>query len=67
MRRLIKKFGDLRISEDAGEAMRQVMGSIGLKIAKRAVEQAVEDDRRTVLERDVRMSYKEVMKTGEGV
>jgi len=65
MRRLIKKFGDIRISEDAGEAMRQVMGDVGLKIAKNAVDHAISDDRRTVLERDIRIAYKEVMKTDE--
>ena len=54
MRRLIKKRGDLKISEDAAEEMRRVIGEYAQQLAEAAVENARRDNRRTVLERDIR-------------
>ncbi len=54
MRRLLKKYGDLKISEDAAEEMRRVVGSFASKLAEIAVDSARRDNRRTVLERDIR-------------
>jgi histone H3/H4 len=65
MRRLIKRFGDLRISEDATEEMRIVLGAVGLKIAERAVRKAKSEGRKTVLRRDIKNSYREVIDMGE--
>jgi histone H3/H4 len=62
MRRLLKKFGDLRISDEAAEAMREVIGGLGLKLAKAAVENALNEDRKTVIERDIRFAYKNVIR-----
>ncbi len=54
MRRLIKKQGDLRISEEAAEEMRRAVGELATRIAEAAAENARRDNRKTVLERDIR-------------
>jgi len=54
MRRLIKKQGDLRISEEAAEEMRRAVGELAERIAAAAAENAMRDNRKTVLERDIR-------------
>jgi len=56
MRRLIKKFGDLKISEEAAEEMRRAVGDAATRIAETAVENAKRDNRKTVLERDIRVA-----------
>lgn len=53
IRRLLKKVGELRINEEAANALRECIGEYGLKIAILAVENAQQDDRKTVLERDI--------------
>ncbi len=53
IRRLLKKAGDLRINEEAANALRECIGEYGLKIAEYAVENAQQDGRKTVLERDI--------------
>jgi histone H3/H4 len=63
MRRLIKKFGDLKISEDAAEEMRRAVGAYAQELAKAAVDNARRDNRKTVLERDVRVAWKKDQKT----
>jgi len=62
MRRLIKKFGDLKISEDAAEEMRRAVGAYAQDLAETAVENARRDNRKTVLERDVRVAWKKEKK-----
>ena len=54
MRRLIKKYGDLKISEEAAEEMRRAVGELAQRIARAAAENAKKDNRKTVLERDIR-------------
>ena len=54
MRRLIKKQGDLKISEEAAEEMRRAVGEAAQRIAEAAIENARRDNRKTVLERDIR-------------
>lgn len=54
MRRLIRKHSDLRISEGAAEELRRAVGDYGNKVAEAAVAHAVDEDRKTVLDRDVR-------------
>jgi histone H3/H4 len=54
MRRLIKKQGDIKISEEAAEEMRRAVGEVAQRIAEAAVENARRDNRKTVLERDIR-------------
>lgn len=54
MRRLLRKHGNLRISDGAAEELRMVVGDYGSKVAEAAVAIALEEGRRTVLGRDVR-------------
>ena len=54
MRRLIKKYGDVKISEEAAEEMRRAVGEAAQRIAEAAVKNAKKDNRKTVLERDIR-------------
>ncbi|MCX6649963.1 MAG: NFYB/HAP3 family transcription factor subunit [Candidatus Bathyarchaeota archaeon] len=54
MRRLIKKQGDVKISEEAAEEMRRAVGEAAQRLAEAAVENARKDNRKTVLERDIR-------------
>jgi histone H3/H4 len=61
MRRLIKKYGDLKISEEAAEEMRRTVGEHAQRIAEAAAENAKKDNRKTVLERDIRAARVRVM------
>ena len=63
MRRLIKKFGDLKISEDAAEEMRRAVGAYAQDLAEATVENTRRDNRKIVLERDVRVAWKKEKKT----
>jgi histone H3/H4 len=53
IRRLLKKAGNLRINEEAANALRECVGKYGLEIAENAVGNAKKDGRKTVLERDI--------------
>jgi histone H3/H4 len=54
MRRLLRKHGDLRISEGAAEELRAVVGEYGSRVAEAAIAHALGEGRKTVLDRDVR-------------
>jgi len=62
VRRLLKKAGDLRINEEAANALRDLIGDYGMRIAELAVENAEKDGRKTVLERDIRQAAEKVWK-----
>lgn len=54
MRRLLKKVKDLRVSEEASEELREIIGEFGLRLAEEAVAHAEEEGRKTVLKGDIR-------------
>ncbi len=60
IRRLLKKAGDLRINEDAATALRACIGEYGAEVAEKAVIYALDDGRKTVLERDIWKAAREV-------
>ena len=62
IRRLLKKAGDLRINEDAANTLRDLIGEYGMRIAEIAVENAKKDNRKTVLERDIKKAAEKVWK-----
>ncbi len=66
MRRLIKKYGDLKISEDAAEEMRRAVGRSASELAEAAVENALAEGRRTVLERDIKAAAAKLREGIEG-
>jgi len=60
MRRLIKKYGDLRVSEEASEELRHVIGDYGSMIADVAVALVRQEQRKTVLARDIRAAQRQI-------
>lgn len=54
IRRLLKKYGDMKVSEEACEEMRLIIGEYAAEIAKKAISIAKEENRKTLLARDVR-------------
>jgi histone H3/H4 len=54
MRRLLRKHGDLRVSEGAAEELRAVVGEYGSRVAEAAMANAMDEGRKTVLDRDVK-------------
>jgi len=64
MRRLLKRFGDLRVSVEASEELRKVIGEYGERIARAAVASALREGRKTILARDVRAAKREVEARG---
>jgi histone H3/H4 len=66
MRRLLRKHGDLRISEGAAEEMRSAIGEYGSKIAEAAIANALGEGRKTVLDRDIRVVVEKAGESREG-
>ena len=64
MRRLLKKAGDLRISEEAAEALRNIIGDLGTQLASYAVQNALNEGRKTILERDIKVALEKLLDTG---
>lgn len=60
IRRLLKKAGKLRINEGAANKLREYIGEYGQLVAERAVELAQKNERKTVLERDIRQAALEI-------
>ena len=60
MRRLIKKYGELRVSEEASEELRRVIGDYGSMIADVAVALVRQEQRKTVLARDIRAAQRQI-------
>ncbi|OGD44994.1 hypothetical protein A3K69_00925 [Candidatus Bathyarchaeota archaeon RBG_16_57_9] len=65
IRRLLKKAGDLRISPDATEEMRRLIGLYGTRLAEGAMNNASQEGRKTVLERDIKAAAAKVRKLEE--
>ena len=65
IRRLLKKAGDLRINEDGANQLRRYIGEYGRVIAELAVENAVNEGMRTVLERDIKAAASRVWEPEE--
>ena len=60
IRRLLKKAGNLRVNEDAANALRILIGEYGSRVAEYAVENAISDNRKTILERDIKKAAQKV-------
>ena len=65
IRRLLKKAGDLRVSPEAAEEMRRIIGEYGAELARLAVASALHEGRKTVLERDIKNAAVSVKNHGE--
>ncbi len=58
MKRIIKNAGGFRVSEDAAEALREVLEEIAADLAARSVQLAKHAGRRTVTKEDVKLAYR---------
>ena len=65
IRRLLKKAGDLRVSPEAADEMRRLIGEYGKELAELAVTNALSEGRKTILERDIKVATIRVEKHGE--
>ena len=65
IRRLLKKAGDLRVSPEAADEMRRLIGEYGKELAELAVTNALSEGRKTILERDIKVAAVRVEKHGE--
>jgi DNA-binding protein len=61
MHRLCKKAGADRVSEAAAEELAKVIGEIGIKIAKEALDYAVHAQRKTIKTEDIEIATRKVM------
>jgi histone H3/H4 len=60
IRRLLKKAGDLKVSNEAVFALREYVGLYGVNIAEQAVKVAKQDNRKMVLESDIRKAAEKI-------
>lgn len=58
MEKLLKKCGAARVSEDAKEAMKEVLEEYGEQIGQKAVRMAQHSGRKTVKSSDVKLAVK---------
>ena len=58
MERLLKKSGAPRVSQDAKEALKDVLESKGLEIGERAITLAKHSGRKTVKSSDIKLASK---------
>jgi histone H3/H4 len=61
MHRLCKKAGADRVSEAAARELARVLGEIGVKIAKEALDYAMYAHRKTVKAEDIEIATRKVM------
>lgn len=61
MHRLCKKAGADRVSEAAAEELARVLGGIGLKIAKEALDYSLHARRKTIKIDDIEIATRKVM------
>ena len=64
IRRLFKKHSELRVSGGAAEELRRALGEYGSSLAEIAISSALEDGRKTVLERDVVVAKNRIQSGG---
>jgi DNA-binding protein len=62
MHRLCKKAGADRVSEAGAEELAKVLGEIGIKIAKEALDYAVHARRKTIKTEDIEIATRKVMR-----
>ncbi|MER3602159.1 MAG: histone [Nitrososphaerota archaeon] len=60
--RIFKKAGELRVSEGAIRELSNALEEVGLEVAKQAMELATHAGRRTIMESDVKMAIKTVLR-----
>jgi DNA-binding protein len=61
MHRLCKKAGADRVSEAAAELLAKVLGAIGIKIAKEALDYSLHSQRKTIKVEDIEIATRKFM------
>jgi len=61
MHRICKKAGADRVSESAAAELAQVLESVGIRIAKEAIDFAIHSGRKTVKAKDIQIAARKVM------
>lgn len=56
--RLIRKGGAARVSEDAAEALSEILEEKGIEISRKAIEFSVHAKRKTITAEDIRLAVK---------
>jgi len=56
--RLIRKAGAPRVSEDAAEALSEILEEKGIEISRKAIEFSVHAKRKTITAEDIRLAVK---------
>ena len=62
MHRLCKKAGADRVSEAAAKELAKVLGEIGVKIAKEALDYAIHARRKTIKAEDIEIATRKVIR-----
>ncbi|HID16521.1 MAG TPA: histone family protein [Candidatus Atribacteria bacterium] len=60
--RLIRKAGAYRVSEDAAEALREILEEIAIEVSREAIELANHAERKTVTADDIKLAAKRLLK-----
>ena len=58
MKRLVKGAGAARVSEDAADALREVLEDFASEVASKAVQLARHAGRKTVTKEDIKLAYR---------
>ncbi|MBR9681108.1 MAG: histone family protein [Candidatus Altiarchaeota archaeon] len=58
MKRLVKGAGAARVSEDAADALREVLEDFASEVASKAVQLARHAGRKTVTKDDIKLAYR---------
>ncbi|MCS7364238.1 MAG: histone family protein [archaeon GB-1867-035] len=60
--RLIRKAGASRVSENAAEALREILEEIAIEVSREAIELANHAERKTVTADDIKLAAKRLLK-----
>ncbi len=57
MEKLMKKAGAARVSEEAKDALREVLEELGLEVSAKAMKFSIHSGRKTIKRADIKLAY----------